>query len=75
MMHHVLVVSGLSHYVLWGTCQGYPGYSLWHVELFQCNKFTSKGKACPIYLESTHARALRAVPLEALMMHAVGDEA
>ena len=34
-----------------------------------------KGKACPIYLESTHARALRAVPLEALMMHAVGDEA
>jgi uncharacterized protein (DUF2237 family) len=30
-----------------------------------------QGRACPVYLESTHQRALRAVPLEALLEHAV----
>ena len=29
------------------------------------------GVACPVYLERTHAKALRVVPLEALMTHAV----
>ena len=33
------------------------------------------GKACPVQLESTHARALQIVPLEALMTHAAGEEA
>ena len=29
------------------------------------------GRACPVDLEATHAAALRAVPLEALMAHAL----
>ena len=33
------------------------------------------GVACPVFLESTHAKALRVVPLEELMVHAVGHEA
>lgn len=31
------------------------------------------GKACPIILEATHRRALDAVPLEALMEHAISE--
>lgn len=33
------------------------------------------GVACPVILERTHARALRVVPLEALMQHALAEEA
>ncbi len=33
------------------------------------------GRACPVHLESTHAAALQAVPLEALLAHALGAEA
>ena len=33
-----------------------------------------EGKACQVHLESTHAKALRIVPLEALMTHAAGAE-
>ena len=31
-----------------------------------------EGRACPVDLQATHAAALRAVPLEALMEHAEG---
>jgi len=33
------------------------------------------GLGCPVHLESTHAKALQAVPLELLMQHAVAEEA
>lgn len=33
------------------------------------------GKACPVVLESTHQATLTVVPLEALMAHALADEA
>lgn len=33
------------------------------------------GKACPVKLESTHAAALRIVPLDALLQHAVVPQA
>lgn len=33
------------------------------------------GKACPVVLESTHQSALEIVPLDALLQHAVADEA
>jgi len=33
------------------------------------------GKACPVVLESTHQATLQVVPLEALMAHALADEA
>ena len=46
----------------WCVCAG-----SWY-EAFQ------NGKACPVHLESTHARALKIVPLEALMVHAAGEE-
>ena len=32
------------------------------------------GKGCPVHLESTHALALRIVPLEELMVHAIATE-
>ena len=32
-----------------------------------------KGQACEVQLESTHAKALKIVPLEALMQHAAGN--
>lgn len=32
------------------------------------------GKGCPVHLESTHQRALKVVPLEELMLHAVAEE-
>ena len=32
------------------------------------------GKACPVFLESTHQKALEIVPLEELMAYAVADE-
>ena len=32
------------------------------------------GKACPVVLESTHQSALKIVPLEALMQHAIATE-
>ena len=34
-----------------------------------------QGLACPVHLESTHASALHAVPLEMLMAHAIATEA
>ena len=33
------------------------------------------GKACPVHLESTHAAALQIVPLDALLQHAVVEQA
>ncbi len=33
------------------------------------------GKACPVVLEATHARALEAAPLEALLEHALVEQA
>ena len=33
------------------------------------------GKACPVVLEATHARALEAAPLEALLAHALVEQA
>ena len=33
------------------------------------------GQACPVKLESTHASALKIVPIEELMVHAVAAEA
>ena len=33
------------------------------------------GKACPVRLESTHASALRIVPLDALLAHALVEQA
>ncbi len=33
------------------------------------------GQACPVKLESTHASALKIVPLEEMMVHAVAAEA
>jgi uncharacterized protein (DUF2237 family) len=32
------------------------------------------GKACPVVLESTHARALSIVPLEEMMTHGIAEE-
>lgn len=34
-----------------------------------------QGLACPVHLESTHRIALQSVPLEALMEHAIAEEA
>ena len=57
---------------------GFPGLragDCWCVCAASWHQAFEQGVACPIYLESTHQRALEKVPLEALMAHAAGDEA
>ncbi len=57
---------------------GFPGLEpgdRWCVCAASWREAYHAGVACPVYLESTHARALRTVPLEELMVHAVGHEA
>lgn len=57
---------------------GFPGLSpgdCWCVCAASWAEAYRAGRACPVYLERTHRSALRYVPLEALMAHAVGSEA
>lgn len=57
---------------------GFPGLEpgdTWCVCAGSWRQAFQAGVACPVVLESTHARALRTVPLEELMMHAVAPEA
>jgi uncharacterized protein (DUF2237 family) len=54
---------GLSEGDCWCVCAA-SWYAAYH-----------QGRACPVYLESTHGKALSAVPLEALLEHAVAVEA
>ena len=54
---------------------GFPGLKAgdqWCVCAGSWREAYAHGKACPVFLESTHARALQIVPLEELMAHAVG---
>jgi uncharacterized protein (DUF2237 family) len=53
---------------------GFPGLSegdQWCVCAGSWLLAFQQGQACPIVLESTHASALRIVPLEALLQHAL----
>ncbi len=53
---------------------GFPGLrdgDAWCVGAASWRAAYAAGKACPVYLEKTHERALRLVPLEALMLHAI----
>ena len=58
---------------------GFPGLNpgdQWCVCAASWLQAFQAGKACPIVLESTHAAALKTVPLEALLQHAlVAEEA
>lgn len=57
---------------------GFPGLvegDCWCVCAASWRQAHLAGEGCPVYLESTHARALQVVPLEELMMHAVAEEA
>lgn len=57
---------------------GFPGLQpgdQWCVVAYSWYQAYQAGKACPVALESTHQSTLRAVPLEALMAHAIADEA
>ena len=57
---------------------GFPGLKegdQWCVCAGSWYQAYAAGKACPVKLESSHAKALRSVPLEALMEYAVGMEA
>lgn len=57
---------------------GFPGLNpgdCWCVCAASWREAYEAGVACPVWLERTHARALKVVPLEALMAHAVGGEA
>ena len=57
---------------------GFPGLEpgdCWCVCAASWREAHAAGVACPVYLERTHAKALRTVPLEELMAHAVGHEA
>ena len=56
---------------------GFPGLKegdQWCVCAASWYEAFKAGKACPVHLQSTHAKALRNVPLDALMQHAAGDE-
>lgn len=55
---------------------GFPGLKpgdCWCVCAGSWKQAFDQGVACPVALESTHARALEQVPLEALMAHALAD--
>jgi uncharacterized protein (DUF2237 family) len=57
---------------------GFPGLQpgdCWCVCAASWREAHEAGVGCPVYLERTHANALRVVSLEALMLHAVGIEA
>lgn len=57
---------------------GFPGLrpgDAWCVCAASWRAAAESGRGCPVHLESTHAAALRAVPLELLMQHAVAEEA
>jgi len=57
---------------------GFPGLQAgdkWCVCAGSWRQACRAGIACPVYLESTHAKALQIVPLEELMTQAVGMEA
>ena len=57
---------------------GFPGLKegdKWCVCAGSWYQAFQSGRACQVVLESTHARALRSVPLEALMQCAWGAEA
>jgi hypothetical protein len=57
---------------------GFPGLrpgDCWCVCAASWLEAFEAGVACPVYLERTHARALRTVPLEHLLAHAVSPQA
>ena len=57
---------------------GFPGLKAgdcWCVCAVSWGQAYAAGKACPVSLESTHAKALKSVPLEALMEYAMAEEA
>ena len=57
---------------------GFPGLNpgdCWCVCAASWLQAHEAGLACPVYLERTHAKALRVVPLEMLMGYAVAPEA
>ncbi len=57
---------------------GFPGLQEgdgWCVCAASWRQAYKAGRACAVMLESTHARALRVVPLEELMEYAIGGEA
>jgi uncharacterized protein (DUF2237 family) len=57
---------------------GFPGLKpgdCWCVCAQSWAQAFAAGKACPVALESTHAKALLVVPIEALMTHALAEEA
>jgi len=56
---------------------GFPGLvdgDQWCVGAASWRQAHKAGKGCPVHLESTHALALRVVPLEELMVHAIATE-
>jgi uncharacterized protein (DUF2237 family) len=56
---------------------GFPGLQdgdQWCVCAASWRQAFVAGKACPVVLESTHAKALQTVPLEELMAHALAIE-
>ena len=57
---------------------GFPGLKdgdQWCVCAASWREAHHAGKGCPVLLESTHAAALRLVPLEEMMMHSIAEEA
>ncbi|MBJ95565.1 MAG: hypothetical protein CMP23_13970 [Rickettsiales bacterium] len=57
---------------------GFPGLvegDQWCVCAASWRLAHQQGKACPVHLASTHISALRIVPIEELMMHAIAAEA
>ena len=57
---------------------GFPGLrpgDQWCVCAASWRQAFKSDKACPVVLESTHARALEIIPLEELMVHAIAEEA
>lgn len=57
---------------------GFPGLKAgdcWCVCAVSWGQAFAAGKACPVALESTHAKTLQSVPLESMMAHAMAEEA
>jgi uncharacterized protein (DUF2237 family) len=57
---------------------GFPGLKpgdQWCVCAASWRRAAEEGRGCPVHLEGTHAAALRVVPLELLMQHALAEEA
>jgi uncharacterized protein len=56
---------------------GFPGLKdgdQWCICAASWREAFKKGLACPVNLESTHQAALKIVPLEELMAHAMGED-